>query len=48
MELDKLIKLTFDRNVGTGDRIVRVVSGAALMGTGWVAGLATWGWCART
>jgi Protein of unknown function (DUF2892) len=35
----KLVTLTFPKNVGTSDRIVRLVSGAALAGAGWYFGL---------
>jgi hypothetical protein len=35
MDLKKLVTLTFDRNVGTGDRLFRLVSGSALAGAGW-------------
>jgi uncharacterized membrane protein HdeD (DUF308 family) len=39
VELKKLATLTFDRNVGTPDRIFRLLSGGALMGAGWYLGL---------
>lgn len=42
MDQRKLITLTFDKNVGTPDRIVRLLSGAALAGAGWYLGWPTW------
>lgn len=42
MEIKKLFTLTFDKNVGTVDRVFRLASGAALGGTGWWFGLPTW------
>lgn len=42
MEIKKLLTLTFDKNVGTPDRIFRLLSGAALAGTGWWFGLPVW------
>lgn len=41
MELRKLVTITFDKNVGTADRIVRLAAGAALAGAGWYFGLPT-------
>ena len=38
MELKKLVSLGFEKNVGTGDRVARLVSGAALVGAGWSLG----------
>ncbi len=35
MDSKKLVTLTFAKNVGTPDRIFRLVSGAALAGSGW-------------
>lgn len=42
MELKRLVTLSFDKNVGTGDRILRLVGGAALTGGGWYLGVPTW------
>lgn len=41
MELKKLVTVTFDKNVGTADRIVRFAAGALLAATGWYFGLST-------
>jgi hypothetical protein len=35
MDVKKLVTLTFDKNVGTWDRIGRLLSGAVLAGAGW-------------
>lgn len=35
MDLKKLMTLTFAKNVGPVDRVVRLVSGAVLTGAGW-------------
>jgi len=37
MKLSKLIKYKFDPNVGTADRIFRVVSGASLAALPWTS-----------
>jgi hypothetical protein len=42
MEMRKLVTLAFTRNVGSGDRLFRLVSGAALTGIGWYLGAAPW------
>lgn len=42
MNLGKLIRLDFERNVGAADRVFRVLSGVALTASGWYLGLATW------
>lgn len=42
MDAKKLLTLTFDKNVGTLDRILRLASGAALTGVGWYAALPLW------
>jgi uncharacterized membrane protein HdeD (DUF308 family) len=42
MELKKLVTLTFDKNVGTRDRIFRLLSGAALVGAGWCFAFPIW------
>ena len=36
MQLSKLITYSFSPNVGTGDRIFRVISGAALAAGPWI------------
>jgi hypothetical protein len=41
-ELKKLVTLTFEKNVGTADRIFRLLSGAGLMGAGWYFALPIW------
>jgi amino acid transporter len=41
MELKRLVTLSFDRNVGTADRIFRLVSGAGLAAAGWFFTLPT-------
>jgi len=35
MDLTKLVTLTFAKNVGTTDRILRGLSGLSLIGAGW-------------
>lgn len=35
MDTKKLLTLTFDKNVGTADRIFRLLSGAVVAGAGW-------------
>ena len=39
MDVRRLVTLTFDRNVGTRDRIGRIVSGLFLAALGWIIGL---------
>src|SRR5436190_1179190 len=39
---------TFDKNVGTVDRIFRLASGVGLVGAGWYFGLPAWGSFAMT
>lgn len=39
MQLSKLITYTFNPNVGTGDRIFRVISGIALAAAPWIFNL---------
>ena len=39
MELKRLVTLTFDKNVGTGDRIFRLASGLALAIGPWLVAL---------
>jgi hypothetical protein len=39
MEAKKLVTLTFAKNVGTSDRIFRLLSGAALAAAGWALAL---------
>lgn len=46
MDARKLVTLTFDKNVGTLDRVHRLVVGAGLAGAGWY--LALPGWAAIT
>ena len=41
MDTKKLLTLTFDKNVGTLDRIFRLLSGAALAAAGWYFALPT-------
>lgn len=41
MELKKLVTVSFDKNVGAVDRIIRAVAGLALAGSGWALGLPT-------
>ena len=38
----KLVTLSFDKNVGTPDRVFRLLSGAALTGAGWALGAPLW------
>lgn len=42
MKLRKLATLTFEKNVGTTDRIFRLLSGAALAAAGFYLALPTW------
>jgi hypothetical protein len=42
MDLAKLVTMNFDKNVGTADRVFRIVSGIGLAAAGWSLGLATW------
>lgn len=42
MDGKKLVTLTFDKNVGTLDRIHRVAVGAGLAGAGWYFHLPSW------
>lgn len=43
MEPKKLLTLTFDENVGTPDRVFRLLSGAGLVGAGWYLSVPLWG-----
>ncbi len=36
MDPKKLVTLTFAKNVGTGDRIQRAITGCALVAAGWL------------
>lgn len=42
MEVRKLATLTFDKNVGSPDRVFRLLSGIGLMGAGWYLALPAW------
>lgn len=42
MDVKRLLTLTFDKNVGTLDRTLRLASGAALTGAGWYFALPIW------
>jgi hypothetical protein len=42
MDTMKLARLSFDKNVGTGDRLVRFIFGVAMIAGGWLLGLPTW------
>jgi hypothetical protein len=42
MELRKLVTLTFERNVGTPDRVFRLLSGAGLVAASWTLPLPLW------
>jgi hypothetical protein len=42
MEVKKLVTLTFDKNVGTFDRVHRLVVGAGLASAGWYFALPGW------
>lgn len=42
MELKKLVTISFDKNVGTADRVLRGAAGIALTGAGWYVGIPTW------
>lgn len=48
MEFKKLVTLSFDRNVGTRDRKLRLASGASLAAVGWFLGLPVWAVAATT
>lgn len=42
MDLMKLVTLGFDKNVGSVDRVFRLISGAALGAAGWYLALPLW------
>ena len=42
MDLTKLVTLGFDKNVGSADRVFRLVSGASLVAAGWYLDVPTW------
>ncbi|MBL8913915.1 MAG: DUF2892 domain-containing protein [Archangium sp.] len=42
VDLSKLVTLRFEKNVGTPDRVFRLLSGAALTGVGWYFGWPMW------
>ncbi len=42
MDLMKLVTLGFDKNVGSFDRVFRLLSGGALGAAGWYLGLPLW------
>lgn len=42
MEMTRLARLRFDKNVGTPDRVLRFVFGVALIASGWLLELPTW------
>ena len=42
VELAKLVTMSFDKNVGSVDRVFRVLSGVALAVAGWGLDLALW------
>lgn len=42
MTLKNLLTLSFDKNVGSADRVFRLLSGAGLASVGWYLALPTW------
>jgi len=48
MNLKNLVTLTFEKNVGTPDRVFRVLSGGGVIGVGWIVALPLWARIALT